>query len=208
MIGRLIDARTALAGLCGVAAMLAAPALAAPDDRLPPRGPMIDYAMVFSFSQAQNGQVESGRRGIAISGTRVRDEVLDGGNGDHRVFIGDKATGTVTAFDPTDPDKKAVRAPMTNVLLPMADGYGQVMQTLGPPRALGSDTVAGRDCTVLRWQIGADRQDWCVDRQGIVLRAVQTVGPIETKFEALTIKTGEQPETLFRLPEGFTVEER
>ena len=124
------------------------------------------------------------------------------------LFIGDKATGTVTAFDPADPDKKAVRAPMADVLLPMADGYGRVMQTLGPPRALGGDTVAGRDCTVLRWQIGPDRQDWCVDSEGIVLRAVQTVGPVETKFEALTIRTGEQPETLFRLPEGFTVEER
>ena len=188
--------------LCGAPA-----ALAAPGDALPPSGPMVDCAMVFTFSPAENGQVASGRRGIAISGTMVRDEVLEGGNGDHRVYIGDKATGQVVEFDPTDPEKKARRAPMADLLLPMADGYGRALQTMGRPRPLGSDTVAGRECRVLRWEVGPDRQDWCVDAQGIVLRAVRQIGKVETKLEALTVRVGDQPEALFAVPEGFTVED-
>lgn len=187
----------------------AAPALAAPGDELPPRAPLVDYAMVFQFTRSEAGMSESGRRGIAISGTLVRDELLDAGAGaDRKVYIGDKATGMVTEFDPADPQKKAMRGPMGDVLLPMADGYGAVARLAGPPRALGNDTVAGRSCTVLRWQAGEDRQDWCVDAQGIVLRAERKAGLIETRMEALTVKTGAQPEALFRLPQGFTVEEQ
>ena len=97
---------------------------------------------------------------------------------------------------------------MGDVLLPMADGYGRVIQLIGLPRPLGSDKIAGRDCKVLRWQVGEDRQDWCVDAQGIVLRAERKVGLIETKMEALQVKVGSQPEALFELPEGFAVEEQ
>lgn len=187
---------------------IAPAAVAAPGDALPPQAPLVDYAMVFQFSRAEAGHSESGRRGIAISGTRVRDELLDGGTAaEHKVYIGDKATGTVIEFDPADPQKKAVRGPMGEVLLPMADGYGKVLRIIGLPRKLGSDKVADRECQVLRWQIGEDRQDWCVDAQGIVLRAERKVGLIETRMEALTVKTGEQPEALFQVPDGFTVEE-
>lgn len=195
-----------------IAALLivtAVPALAAPGEDLPPRAPLVDYAMVFQFTRQEAGMSESGRRGIAISGTLVRDELLDGGTAeDRKVYIGDKATGMVTEFDPADPQKKATRGPMGDVLLPMADGYGAVARLAGPPRTLGKDNVAGRSCTVLRWQVGEDRQDWCVDAQGIVLRAERKSGLIETRMEALTVKTGEQPEALFRLPEGFKVEEQ
>lgn len=181
--------------------------LAAPGDTLPPRAPLTDYAMVFKFSRAEAGHVDSGRRGIAISGTRVRDELLDVGGSDRRIYIADKATGQVTEFDPEDPDKKARRTPLGNVLLPMADGYGRVVQLMGPPRPLGSDKVAGRDCQVLRWQLGEDRQDWCVDAQGIVLRAERKAGLIETKMEALQVKVGPQAEVLFAVPEGFSIED-
>lgn len=181
-------------------------ALAAPGEQLPPRAPLVDYAMVFEFTRAEAGHSESGRRGIAISGTLVRDEMLGPGS-DPKIYIGDKATGQVTEFDPADPARKARRGPMGDVLLPMADGYGQVAQMMGPPRPLGRDKVAGRDCTVLRWQLGEDRQDWCVDPQGIVLRAERKAGLIETRMEALDLKVGPQSEALFRLPDGFTVED-
>lgn len=188
-------------------APMSLPAVAAPGDELPPRSPLVDYAMVFQFSRAEAGHSETGRRGIAISGTRVRDELLGDTTGDHKVYIGDKATGQVTEFDPADPEKKARRGEMGDVLLPMADGYGRVIQLIGLPRPLGSDRIAGRECTVLRWQVGEDRQDWCVDSQGIVLRAERKAGLIETRMEALQVKVGPQPEALFELPEGFTVEE-
>jgi hypothetical protein len=189
-----------------VLALLAAPAIAAPGEQLPPHAPLVDYAMVFEFSRAEAGHSEGGRRGIAISGTLVRDELLGGGE-DRKVYIGDKATGQVTEFDPADPAKKAKRGPMGDVMLPMADGYGGVVQLAGPPRSLGLDKVAGRDCTILRWQLGEDRQDWCVDAQGIVLRAERKVGLIETKMEALEVKVGPQSDALFRVPEGFSVED-
>ncbi len=193
---------------CAALSLIAVPAIAAPGDELPPRAPLVDYAMVFQFSRAEAGHSETGRRGIAISGTRVRDELLGDPSGDHKVYIGDKATGQVTEFDPADPEKKARRGQMGDVLLPMADGYGRVIQLIGLPRPLGSDKIAGRDCKVLRWQVGEDRQDWCVDAQGIVLRAERKVGLIETKMEALQVKVGSQPEALFELPEGFAVEEQ
>jgi hypothetical protein len=195
--------------ILAAALMLSAiPALAAPGDELPPRAPLVDYAMVFEFSRAEAGHSESGRRGIAISGTRVRDELLERGpNGDRKIYVADKATGQVIEFDPTDPAKKARRTPMGEVLLPMADGYGGVVQRAGLPKALGRDKVAGRDCTVLRWQVGEDRQDWCVDAQGIVLRAARTVGLIETKLEALQVRVGPQEDALFQVPEGFAIED-
>lgn len=200
--------RRLLAG--AIVAALAGPAatLAAPGEALPPQAPLVDYAMVFEFTRAEAGHSETGRRGIAISGTRVRDQTLGGGAGsDPRVYIGDKATGQVTEFDPADPDRKARRGPMGDVLLPMVDGYGRVVQLMGPPRPLGSDRVAGRDCRVLRWQLGEDRQDWCVDHQGIVLRAERKAGLIETRMEALELKVGPQSEALFQVPDGFTVED-
>jgi len=187
--------------------LVSLPALAAPGDELPPRAPLVDYAMVFQFSRAEAGHSETGRRGIAISGTRVRDELLGDPTGDQKVYIGDKATGQVTEFDPADPEKKARRGQMGDVLLPMADGYGRVIQLIGLPRPLGSDKIAGRDCKVLRWQMGEDRQDWCVDAQGIVLRAERKVGLIETKMEALEIKVGPQSDALFQVPAGFSVED-
>lgn len=187
--------------------LVSLPALAAPGDELPPRAPLVDYAMVFQFSRAEAGHTEAGRRGIAISGTRVRDELLGDPTGDQKVYIGDKATGQVTEFDPADPAKKARRGQMGDVLLPMADGYGRVIQLIGLPRPLGSDKIAGRDCKVLRWQMGEDRQDWCVDAQGIVLRAERKVGLIETKMEALEIKVGPQSDALFQVPDGFSVED-
>lgn len=189
------------------AAVAGSAVLAAPGDALPPQAPLVDYAMVFQFTRAEAGFTETGRRGIAISGTRVRDEMLGGAGTDLKVYIGDKATGQVTEFDPADPNRKARRGPMGDVLLPMADGYGRVVELMGPPRALGNDRVAGRDCRVLRWQAGEDRQDWCVDEQGIVLRAERRAGLIETRMEALELKVGAQPDTLFQVPEGFTVEQ-
>jgi hypothetical protein len=195
--------RTAVAALFVLTAMSAA---AAPGDELPPRAPLVDYAMVFEFSRAEAGHSEGGRRGIAISGTLVRDELL-GSSGDRKVYIGDKATGQVVEFDPADPARKARRGAMGDVLLPMADGYDRVVQLAGRPRALGHDKVAGRDCTVLRWQMGEDRQDWCVDAQGIVLRAERKAGLIETRMEALEVKVGPQSDALFRVPDGFTVED-
>jgi hypothetical protein len=198
-----------LARLAVFALIAAAPAAAAPGDELPPRAPLVDYAMVFEFSRAEAGHSEGGRRGIAISGTLVRDELLgsSAGGDDRKVYIGDKATGQVVEFDPADPARKARRGPMGDVLLPMADGYDRVVQLAGRPRALGHDKVAGRDCTVLRWQLGEDRQDWCVDAQGIVLRAERKVGLIETRMEALEVKVGPQSDALFQVPEGFTVED-
>ncbi|MGE0151839.1 MAG: hypothetical protein AB7R90_04425 [Reyranellaceae bacterium] len=195
--------------MVSAALLLAAalPAVAAPGDELPPRAPLVDYAMVFQFSRSEAGHSEGGRRGIAISGTRVRDELLDGAGMDRKVYIGDKATGQVTEFDPADPARKARRGPMGDVLLPMADGYGRVVQLAGPPRTLGTDTVAGRQCTVLRWQLGEDRQDWCVDAQGIVLRAERKAGLIETRLEALTVRVGPQSDALFQVPDGFSVED-
>jgi hypothetical protein len=196
--------RTAIAMLVALASTTAA---AAPGDELPPRAPLVDYAMVFEFSRAEAGHSEGGRRGIAISGTMVRDELLGAGGGDRKIYIGDKATGQVIEFDPADPARKARRGPMGDVLLPMADGYDRVIQLAGPPRPLGRDKVAGRDCTVLRWQLGEDRQDWCVDAQGIVLRAERKAGLIETRMEALEVKVGPQSDALFKVPEGFTVED-
>ena len=190
-----------------VAAIAFAPSLAAgsPGDRLPPEAPLVDYAMVFEFRQSDGAASESGRRGIAISGTRVRDEKLDGGS--RRIFIADKATGRVVEFDPADPERRALRGPISDALLPMADGSGRAMQTMGGPRLLGTDSVAQRDCTVLRWQIGDDRQDWCVDADGIVLRAERKAGAHETRLEALTVRVGAQPEALFQVPDGFTIED-
>lgn len=194
-----------LAGALSLA--MAGAALAAPGDALPPQAPLVDYAMVFEFTRAEAGHSESGQRGVAISGTLVRDELLGTGGGDRKIYIGDKATGQVTEFDPADPQKKAKRGPMGDVLLPMVDGYGRVIQLMGPPRALGDDKIAGRDCKVLRWQIGEDRQDWCVDAQGIVLRAERKAGLIETRMEALELKVGPQAGALFQVPDGFTVED-
>lgn len=181
--------------LIGGAAPLAA-------QTLPPDRPAVSYTIEFEFERFEAGYFEKGMRRMAVSGDLIRDQSL--GGEDPTVYIADRAKGTVTEFDPADPEKRYRLTPIGELVMPMADGYRSLMARQGKPAVLGPGKMLGLACTRLAWRgQGDDKQEWCVTAQGIVLQADRRAGLTGTRLKAIKLAVGDPDPSLFRPPPGF-----
>jgi len=168
----------------------------------PPDRPTIAYTIEFAFERFEAGFSEKGQRRISVSGELIRDQALSGD--DRTVYIADRKAGTLTEFDPADPQRLIRVGPLGEMVMPMAEGYRPLLARQGAPRLLGPDRVAGTACTRLAWQgQGADRQEWCVSAQGIVLRAERKAGLTGTRLVATRLDLAAPDPALFSPPPGF-----
>lgn len=186
---------------------LIAGAIGARAQTLPPDRPTTAYTIEFEFERFEAGYSEKGRRRMSVDGDLVRDQAIgakDGAADDPSVYIADRAKGTVIEFDPADPQRQYRVSPMGELVMPMADGYASLRARQGPPRLLGPGQILGLACARLGWQgQGADRQEWCVTAQGIVLQAERRAGLTGTRLKAVRLEIGAADPALFRPPPGF-----
>jgi hypothetical protein len=190
--------------------LVAAPALA---QSLPPAKPTVAYTIEFTWEKREAGPAENGRRRISVDGEKIRDEAVPARKGDSvdgRVYIADRAAGTLIEFDPADPAKRYKVGPIGETAMPMADGYAPVMKLAGKPVPVGGGSVAGQPCTALAWgaeNIGksdGDRQIWCVAADGIVLSVERRAGLVGIALKAVKLTRQKPDPALFAPPPGFS----
>jgi hypothetical protein len=89
-------------------------------------------------------------------------------------------------------------------------GYEAVAKaTESKPEALGQDTIAGQSCTRLRYdsaQYGTP--EYCVAKNGIVLRFVNQSSNAEIRYEAVSVTPGAPDAKAFTIPADLQINER
>jgi len=203
----------ATTGLRMAAAALAwiAPAAWA-EEALPPERPTTPYhAKVrnsFSIERPGGGSSGGDTLDIRVSGPRLYEdaEIME-----EKTFLVDTSKREVIEFEADAEEKVAVRMELNDTPIPYIDGRAALAAydpNWGPPKVVGKDKVAKRECTVLHF--GDPETDGiaaCVSKEGVVLRAKLLWPGYEREFEVLDFDPGEQDDKWFRPPKGFQVQD-
>ena len=131
-----------------------------------------------------------------------------------------KSDGQVLLIDPTIrqtikyggkvPPKTATRTKATYTTIGWEFGIATVANaTEAPPEVLGKSTIAGHECTRLRWtSVQYGKPEFCVSKTGIVLRFENRSSTAETVYEAQSVDETAPDAAKFAVPEGYTIEDR
>jgi hypothetical protein len=129
---------------------------------------------------------------------------------DGRTILNDLVGRTATSFGGTMAPNTATRVRTTYT--PIGWEFGMsVIATATPakPEILGTATIAGRECTRIRYvstQFG--KPEFCVTKTGITLRFANASSTAEAVYEAQSVDETAPPANRFTVPAGYKVEER
>jgi hypothetical protein len=129
---------------------------------------------------------------------------------DGHTIINDNVALTTTEFGGSLPPKTAVRTQSTFATIGWEFGTMRVSQaTPAKPEILGTTTIAGRECTRIRFtstQFG--KPEFCVTKTGVPLRFANASSTAETVYEAQSVDEKAPPADRFAVPAGYTLEQR
>lgn len=142
---------------------------------------------------------------IAVSGTRSRWDYESDGHG----LLNDYGTKTLVEFGGRHGEGKGLRLTHRTLPIRWEIGYGPVtLATEAPPEVLGTDTVAGQPCTRLKYDsVQFGTPEYCVAKNGIVLRFANRSSDAEMTYEAVSILPAPDPKR-FELPAGLEITDR
>jgi len=195
-----------------VSPLLLVASLARADDLPPPTAP----AFTGVYKMASKSKVNATDEGwqftsedtvtIGVDGKQARWDYKSDG---HTLLI-DQAAHTNTIFGGKTPPNTAHRSKMPVVPISWEFGYGTVAAaTPEKPQVLGTTTIAGKECTRITFnstQYG--KPEYCVAKNGIVLRFANKSSTAEAVYEAESIAEAAPTKERFTVPAGYTVEER
>jgi hypothetical protein len=191
---------TALLPVIGL--LCALPAQALPPPTAPPYTATYKHTMKETDEDGES-TTTSETTTISVSKDRARSERQR----DEFVSLQDRSAKKVTVFGGNLPPKTAFESPLRSSAS-WEFGYGTIAAASTPPRETGTDTVAGKPCTVLEFDSAKfGKPKLCVTEEGVVARFFlddADDGSVTT-FEAKKITLGEPPADRFTVPAGYTV---
>lgn len=141
---------------------------------------------------------------INVAGKQSRWDYAKGGT----TILNDHATRRTTTFGGKTPAGKALRGKAPFVPIGWEYGYATVAGDKAP-EVLGTTTIAGRECVRLKF----DSEDYgtpeyCVAKNGIVLRFANQTDTAEATYEAETVSDAAPAGDKFAVPSNLAIEER
>ncbi len=114
-----------------------------------------------------------------------------------------------TVFGGKNPPNTAFRSQSDVVAIGWEFGYATIKAATPDkqPEVLGTTTIAGRECTRLRFDSEVyGKPEFCVDKTGIVLRFANASPTAEATFEAQSIDAATPASDRFTTPAGYNVQ--
>jgi hypothetical protein len=195
-----------------ITGLLTAATLAAAADELPPKEAPPYTAVYHNSSRSKVNPSDdwtfSNEDTVTIS-VRTKQSRWENKSDGHVTII-DAPSRQMTTFGGKVPPKTALRTRSSVVAIGWEFGIGTVAGTTeNPPEILGTSTIAGHECTRLRFtseQYG--KPEFCVTKTGIVLRFANASSTAESVYEAQSVDETAPEQAKFSVPEGYTIEQR
>jgi hypothetical protein len=142
---------------------------------------------------------------IAVSGKKSRWDYANGG----QTILHDQGGRVNVTFGGKTPPKKAVRSKAPFTPIGWEFGYGTVGAVDTDPEALGTTTIAGRECTRLAFDSeDYGKPEFCVTKTGIVLRFANATPTAEIIYEAESVSDDAPAADRFEVPSDHEIEDR
>jgi hypothetical protein len=128
---------------------------------------------------------------------------------DGSTVINDFPTRSTLSFGGKVPAGTAVRSIAPFVAINWERGYANVAKaTKKEPEVLGVDTIAGQECTRLRYiSVQYGEPEFCVAKSGIVLRFTNKSADADARYEATSITEAAPDPERFKTPKHLKVTE-
>jgi hypothetical protein len=141
---------------------------------------------------------------ISVAGKKSRWDFAKGG----KTILNDHTTHHTTTYGGTVPAGKALRQKAPFVPIGWEYGYATVAGDK-TPAVLGTATIAGRECVRLKFESeDYGTPEYCVAKNGIVLRFANQTPTAEATYEAETVSDTAPAGDKFAVPSNLQVEER
>ena len=127
---------------------------------------------------------------------------------DGRTAISDLENHTTITFGGKIPANTAYRTGLPFTPIGWEFGYANVAAAAAKPEVLGTKTIAGQPCTQLRFTSDEyGTPEYCVAKNGIVLRFSNASATSEAAYEAQSINPATPEKDRFSPPAGYNVED-